>query len=121
MERRCKAALAAAEVCKVHLLQRRPELGFGCIGPGHPEVGFHRALEDGRIVGHQCQQAQTVGLLPFTDRDAAQRDLSLRRGAGTGQDGRYGALAAAGFSHQRDKAALRDGQGHIMQMVRSFS
>ena len=115
MERRCKAALAAAEVCKVHLLQRRPELGFGCIGPGHPEVGFHRALEDGRIVGHQCQQAQAVGLLPFADRDAAQRDLSLRRGAGTGQDGRYGALAAAAFAHQRDKAALRDGQGHIVQ------
>ena len=74
MERRCKAALAAAEVCKVHLLQRRPKLGFGCIGPGHPEVGFHRTLEDGRIVGHQCQQAQAVGLLPFADRDAAQRD-----------------------------------------------
>ena len=115
VERRCKAALAAAEVCKVHLLQRRPELGFGCIGPGHPEVGFHRALEDGRIVGHQCQQAQTVGLLPIADRDAAQRDLSLRRGAGTGQDGRYGALAAAAFAHQRDKTALRDGQGHIVQ------
>ena len=71
MERRCKTALAAAEVCKVHLLQRRPELGFGCIGPGHPEVCFHRTLEDGRIVGHQCQQAQASACFHSLTRDAA--------------------------------------------------
>ena len=72
-------------------------------------------LKMAALWGTSVSRRRRSGLLPFADRDASQRNLSLGHGAGTGQDGRYGALAAAGFSHQRDKAALRDGQGHIVQ------
>ena len=115
MQGRLQAVLAAAEVGQVHLFQCGPKLGLGGIGLCHAQVCFHRALENGGIVGHQRQGTQALGPLQLFHRHTAQRHAAGVTGAAAGQQRRNGALAAAGLTHQRDKAALRDGQGHVLQ------
>ena len=66
-------------------------------------------------MGHQRQGAQALFLLQLLHRHAAQRHAAGIAGAAAGQQRRNGALAAAGLTHQRDKAALRDGEGYIVQ------
>ena len=58
---------------QVHLFQRSPELGLGSIGLCHAQVCFHRALENGGIVGHQRQGTQALGPLQLFHRHTAQR------------------------------------------------
>ena len=115
MQGRLQAVLAAAEVRQIHLFQCSPELAFGGIGLCHAQVFFHGALEDGGIVRHHGQGAQALLLLQLPYRHAAQGHAAGVAGAAAGQQGCDGAFAAAALAHQRDEAALRDGEGHLVQ------
>ena len=100
--------------CQMHLFQCRPELCLVRVRLCHAQVALHRALEDGGVVGHQRQGAQALFLLQLLHRHAAQRHAAGIAGAAAGQQRCDRTFAAAALAHQRDKAALRDGQGHIV-------
>ena len=115
MQSGLQAVLAAAEIGQIHLFQCRPELCLVRVRLCHAQVALHRTLEDGGVVGHQRQGAQTLFLLQLLHRHAAQRHAAGIAGAAAGQQRRNGAFAAAALTHQRDKAALRNGKGDIVQ------
>ena len=110
-----QAILTAAEVRKVHLFQRRPELALRRLWLCHAQVVFHRALKDGGIMGHNGQRALPRSPLQLLHRHAAHGHLPGIPGAAPRQQGGDGTFAAAGSAHQRDKAALRHGKGYVFQ------
>ena len=100
MQRGVQPLLAAAECGEVHLFQRGPECGIVGSGRCHPQVGTDRSLKDCRIVRHDRQGAQAALFPERLHRHTAQRHAARVSGAGTGQNGRNGAFAAAGLAHQ---------------------
>ena len=115
MQSGLQAVLAAAEIGQIHLFQCRPELCLVRVRLCHAQVALHRTLEDGGVVGHQRQGAQTLFLLQLLHRHAAQRHAAGIAGAAAGQQRCDRTFAAAALAHQRDKAALRDGERYILQ------
>ena len=100
MQGSLQAVLAAAEAGQIHLFQRCPQFAFGRVRLCHAQVAFHRAFENGGIVGHQGQGAHPLFPLQFFHRHTAQRHPAGIAGAAAGQQSGNGALAAATLAHQ---------------------